>query len=146
MITPKTPKQTHADEVDARELVNLRDGGVCVKCGRVDPLFGVNFDHRKNRSQGGLWSASNGQLMCGSGTVGCHGWATQHPAEAVAEGWAVPSWADPLVWPARRWLKSSFGTVRLAWVLYRNTPGPDGQLWDEISDGEAVRRMEGTVR
>lgn len=140
MISPKASKQTRADEIAARELVNLRDGGVCVKCLRTHPVFGVNFDHRKNRSQGGDWSPSNGQLLCGSGTTGCHGFVTSHPAEAIEEGWAVPGWADPLVWPARRWRKGWGGIVGLRWFLYDNQGGVH---W--ITDEEAMRRMNGTV-
>ena len=130
-IAQRPPKQTRADEINARELVNLRDRGVCVSCGTVHPLFGVNFDHRKNRSQGGIWSASNGQLLCGSGTVGCHGYMTQHPAEAIREGWAVPSYANPAEWPARRMVHG-----HLIWVLY-----DDGGGWVEISEAEAKERM-----
>jgi len=135
MILPKKPKQTKADETDARELVNLRDNGVCVKCLRIDPFFGVNFDHRVNRSQGGEWSASNGQLMCGSGTTRCHGWATGNPQEAIAEGYAAPGYAEPSEWPARRWLKSAFG-LRLAWVLYDDQGGVT-----EITESDRLERM-----
>jgi len=137
VIAPKPPKQTAADERRARALVKRRDGGLCVKCRRVHPLHGVNWDHRKNKGQGGLWAASNGQLLCGSGTTGCHGWKTQNPAQAAAEGWAVPAWADPLTYPARRWLPSGLGTVRLAWVLLR-----DDGTFDEITEEDALRRIE----
>jgi hypothetical protein len=133
MIGPKVEKQTAADERVARERVQGRDEGRCVKCRRYGP---ANWDHRKNASQGGLWAASNGQLMCGSGTTGCHGWKTSNPAEAVAEGWAVPGWADPLVWPARRWVNSSIGTLTLVWVLYRDDGG-----FKRITDAEAAKRM-----
>lgn len=143
MIRPKyedARRLSRADENDARDLVNLRDGGVCVKCGRVDPFFGVNFDHRVNRSQGGDWRASNGQLLCGSGTTGCHGWVTTEPGKAIADGWACPGYADPAEWPARRYIWSRWGTVALSWVLYA-----DDGTWREISDEEARKRMEGTV-
>lgn len=145
MIRPKyeSPKpakrsKSRADEIEAREYVNLRDAGVCVRCRRVHPLFGVNFDHRKNKGQGGPWSASNGQLLCGSGTTGCHGWKTDHPTDAVTEGWAVPGWdrADPLKWPARRWLRTDLGTLRLAWVIY-----DDFGSWTEITHGYAFVLM-----
>lgn len=137
MIAPKPSKQTAADERRARAIVTERDSGVCVKCHLVHPLHGVNFDHRKNKGQGGLWAASNGQLLCGSGTTGCHGWKTQNPAQAAAEGWAVPAWADPLTYPARRWVsRPGRWTQSLAWVLYRD----DGQ-WEEITAENAERRI-----
>jgi hypothetical protein len=96
-----------AAEIDAREIVGYWDeGGVCMKCRRVDPSYGANWDHRKNRSQGGAWEPTNGQLLCGFGTTGYHGWKTSHPEEALCEGYAVPSWADPTEYPARRWIWS----------------------------------------
>lgn len=136
MIAPRAPKQTAADERRARAIVTERDGGACVKCHRAHPVHGVNWDHRKNRGQGGLWAASNGQLLCGSGTTGCHGWKTQNPAAAAAEGWAVPAWADPLTYPARRYVEGLYGILRLQWVLYRD----DGQ-WEEITVENAERRI-----
>src|SRR5690606_39263311 len=113
---------------------------VCVRCRRSHPLFGVNFDHRKNRSQGGLWSASNGQLMCGSGTVGCHGHVTQNPAEALREGWSVPSWADPASWPAARWFRGEHGIFTRGFVLY-----DDEGRFREITADEAARITDGMV-
>ena len=141
MIRPKysqPPKPSKADEADSYELVTLRDGGVCVKCLRGHTVYGVNRDHRKNRSAGGLTVLSNLQLLCGTGTTGCHGWVTEHPTDAVAEGWAVPGWptADPRLWPARRWVRAPHGTRRLAWVTY----GDDGGV-TEITEEEARERM-----
>jgi hypothetical protein len=139
MIGPKVHKwSSRADESTGREIVMLRDKGVCVRCRRVDPVFGVNHDHRKNRSQGGDWAPSNGQLMCGSGTTGCHGFVTSHPKAALAEGYAVPSWGDPAEWPARRWIKTDNGTVREGWVLY-----DDDGTYEEITEAEAMERMQG---
>lgn len=142
MIGPKPPKLTRAElaraEREARALVTGRDGGVCVKCLRVDPVFGVSWDHRQNRSQLGKWRASNGQLLCGTGTTGCHGWKTTNPAEALDEGYTVPSYADPAEWPARRWFATPFGTVRLGWCLYDDA----GQV-TEIDELDAIERMWG---
>lgn len=138
MILPKTPKPSKADERDAYELATLRDDNTCQRCRRnCGP---VARDHRQNRQPGNTILVN---LQCLG--LQCHIWKTEHPKEALAEGWAVPSWADPHEWPARRWLKSSLGTLRLGWVLYRDTPDADGRLWDEITVEEAVRRMEGRV-
>ena len=141
MIGPKyerPAKQTAKDERVAREVVGRRDGGVCVKCRRVHPIGGVSWDHRKNRSQGGLWLPSHGQLLCGTGTTGCHGWRTSRVEEAVAAGYAVPGWprADPREWPARRWVNTPRGFVREAWVVY-----DDEGDWKEISEQDARERM-----
>ena len=46
----------------------------------------------------------------------------------------------PSEWPARRWLPTGYGTVRLAWVLYLDAPD-QGVWWVEISDAEASKRM-----
>ena len=136
MIAPKTPKPTPAEERDAYELVTLRDAHTCQRCRRNCGPF--NRDHRKNRSQGGQTRPSNLQGLGGTGCTGCHGWKTSHPAEAIAEGWAVPSWGDPAKWPARRWIGTELGTVRLAWVLYDDAGG-----WLEVTDAEAMERMKG---
>lgn len=135
MITPKVQRPTRADEADAYELATIRDRDTCQRCrARCGPS---NRDHRKNRSQGGWTVASNLQILGGTGTTGCNGWATSHPALAVAEGWACPSWAEPAEWPARRAVDGA-----LVWVLYDDAGGIR-----VITDAEADRRMnaDGTV-
>lgn len=124
VIGPKEPKQTSADERWARAAVKERDQGMCVRCGRP----GGNFDHRVNRSQGGRWAASNGQTLCGSGTTGCHGWVTNHPASAIQDGFAVPGYAHPEVWPAYR--------IHVGWVVYFDDP-VDGAWWRQITESTA---------
>lgn len=84
------------NEREARRIVRLRSGGVCEVCGGERA---TNFQHRKNRSQGGLWLASNGLDVCGSGTWGCHGRIHARPQEAYRNGWSVKSWADPALVP-----------------------------------------------
>lgn len=134
-IGQKIAKPTRAQESRAYLLTTERDGGCCVKCGRAGVM---SRDHRLNRSQGGLTTTANLQLLCGTGTTGCHGWFTSHPAEAVREGWGVPMWADPHEYPARRWLSTGVGTLRLGWVLYDHLGG-----WEEIDEAEAARRRRG---
>jgi hypothetical protein len=136
MIQPKVAKPSKVDEARAYDQATFRDLGVCVRCRRVDPVWGVNRDHRKGRGVGGLTVVENLQLLCGSGTTGCHGWRTSRQADAIAEGYAVPGYADPAEWPARRWVATGIGTVRHIWVLYRH----DG-TWDEITEQDALRRM-----
>jgi len=83
-----------------RDPVFERDGGRCalqiagVCLGRAG-----NADHRVNRSQGGHGRPSNKIAECGSGTTGCHGWKTHHPAEAGDLGWYLPAGADTLAEP-----------------------------------------------
>jgi hypothetical protein len=137
VIAPKIPKPTRAEEHDAYELATLRDRGYCVRCRRIDPVWGVNRDHRKGRGVGGRTVVENLQLLCGSGTTGCHGWKTQKPEEALEQGYTVPEWADPLEFPAARWFPE-YGVLRLGWALYTHR----GQVV-EIPEAEALARMEG---
>jgi len=91
IVKTKRAKVTAAER-NARKVVRARSGGICEICGHA---AATNFGHRKNRSQGGQWSASNGLDLCGSGSTGCHGHATVNPALARERGWAVLSTQDP---------------------------------------------------
>lgn len=141
MIGPQTPRQSRTEERDAYDVVTLRDKGTCQRCRRPGRL--VERDHRQNRD-GRNTVPSNLQLLCGplSPGGGCHLWKTEHPREAVAEGWAVPrhTLLTPAEWPARRWLSTETGTLSLRWVLYDDVGG-----WEPISDVEAARIMEGVA-
>lgn len=142
-IRPKyeaQPNPTRSEETTAYELVTLRDLDTCQRCRRNCGWGVTSRDHRKDRSVGGLTVVSNLQVLGGTGTTGCHGWKCAHPRDAVFEGWAVPSWADPHEWPARRWVSDEFGRLRLAWVLYDDLGG-----FREISEREARERMEGVA-
>ncbi|MCI2959528.1 HNH endonuclease [Agromyces atrinae] len=131
MIAPKVPKPTAADERDAYELVTLRDDNTCQRCRRgCGPIA---RDHRQNR-QSGNTVVSNLQCL----GLECHIWKTEHPRDALREGFAVPRYAVPSEWPARRWVRTDLGTLRRAWVLY----GDAGEI-AEISETEAYDRMEG---
>jgi hypothetical protein len=129
VIGPKLVKPSKADESTAYEIATLRDLDTCQRCRRnCGP---VARDHRQNRMVGNT-VASNLQCL----GLDCHIWKTEHPADALTEGWAVPRYADPAEWPARRWLPTEYGTLRLAWVLY----GDDGRV-TEINEREAMERM-----
>ncbi|MEO5920472.1 MAG: HNH endonuclease signature motif containing protein [Pseudolysinimonas sp.] len=121
MIEPKTQKPTPTEEREAYALATKRDGDICQRCLRY--CGPTNRDHRKPRGQGGLTTAGNLQCLGGSGTTGCHGWRTENPADALAQGWSVPSFADPLSWPAARWFPTPWNTLRLGWVLYDDLGG-----------------------
>lgn len=124
-------RQSRSEIARVRLLVWQRDGGACVRCGRQDEA--LSWDHRQNRSQGGMWAASNGQLLCGTGTTGCHGWKTENPQEARTSGFAVPGWARPWEWPAYR--QTALGG---RWCLY----GDDGLVMF-ITEREAAYTMGG---
>lgn len=132
-ILPKTQKPTPREERDAYKIATDRDRNICQRCLR--DCGPIARDHRQNRQPGNT-TAANLQLL----GLRCHQWKTEHPREAIREGWAVPSYADPLVWPARRWRFTALGPVRLGWCLYDNQGGVH---W--ITDEEAMRRMNGLV-
>ena len=141
MIGPKVPAPSPREERLAYELVELRDEGVCQKCRRGLP---INRHHRKDRSLGGLTVVENLMLLCGSGVTGCHGYVTSHPDDACREGWAVPGWAVPADYPARRWIRTTVGTMRLAQVLLLPADRwADGPGWVEVGLMEAATRRAG---
>ena len=82
-----------------RALVFARDHGRCARCG-IDltaGTVGYNDHHRQGRGMGGRQgeareranSPANRLTLCGSGTTLCHGWVTEHPAEAERDGMVV---------------------------------------------------------
>ncbi|KAA9110161.1 hypothetical protein [Microbacterium rhizomatis] len=90
---------------DVVELIWDRDQGRCVDCGvqlrrerRAEAFDGWSVQHREARGTGGgkrgrrpwLVLASNGGLMCGTGTTGCHGdTETKRRGRAYALGFAI---------------------------------------------------------
>lgn len=83
---------------ERNEKIDRREGQSCARCGRGIWENGSRH-HRKFKSRGGGDEVSNGVLLCGSGTTGCHGWAHRYPREARAAGFAVNSWEDPALVP-----------------------------------------------
>lgn len=91
------------NERNARKLVYARSNNVCERCGR---RRASEAHHRKNRSQGGQWTPANLLHLC---TL-CHRDVTISPRIAYEQGWAVPSYADPIATPV--WL-AGWGFVLL---------------------------------
>lgn len=99
------------NETTCRRIVRQRSNGGCeVRVPGVCLGRAGNFQHRKNRSQGGRWTPSNGLDVCGSGTTGCHGYIHAHPKESYRKGWSVRSWDDPAATPFEH---PDFGPVLL---------------------------------
>jgi hypothetical protein len=132
VIVPKRPKLTERQEKEAYAAVTLRDQGRCVRCGATGP---VERDHRQNRDPYNT-VVSNLQLLGGPFGCGCHLFKTEHPAAAVLEGFAVPRWARPEVWPAWRYDVGG-------WVIYLDAPDEDGKWWQEIKQSTADLLMRG---
>lgn len=104
---------------NATHALWARSGGRCERCDRaLGGGIGVSRHHRMRRRDGGD-RLSNLLLLCGSGTTGCHGWVTEHPDEAYANGWSVRALAttDPAEVPVRingrLWVLDDHGVKRL---------------------------------
>jgi hypothetical protein len=133
VIGPKEGRPTASEERRAYGIATERDDLTCQMCLRW--CGAPQMDHRQNR-QSGNTVASNLQTL----GVACHLEKTEHPAWAVAEGWAVPRYADPREWPARRYFRTPLNTVRKGWALLDDVGGVH-----EISEDEARKRMEGVL-
>jgi len=122
-----------------RAQVLERAGGKCEGCGRYRD---VELHHRQYKSRGGKGTVENALALCGWGNhTGCHGIA--HSADGEWRGWSIRSGFDPALWPARRWLDTGFGTLRLGWVIYFDALDEDGAWWRVLTDEEAAELMEG---
>ena len=95
-VKPLRKAQRDTGPNDAtRELVKGRDSHSCVRCGRTVTGQPYSVHHRKRRSQGGRNDPENLILLCGTGTLGCHGWVHRNIVEAQASGWLVKGAEDP---------------------------------------------------
>lgn len=99
---PRRPRQQ--GEQKARRLLVARSKGLCEGCA-AEPA--TDWAHRKARSQGGPWCASNG-LNLGRR---CHSWSHSNPVAARERGWIVRSTDDPALLPVEH--------AWLGWVLLR---------------------------
>jgi hypothetical protein len=81
------PGDVGSAESATREIVTERSMGRCEKCGNP----GAQMHHRKNRSQGGLWSPSNIIFLC----VEDHNWVGNNPVEAAVVGLHLLPEDDP---------------------------------------------------
>lgn len=126
MIGPKTPKPTPAEERRAYAAATERDENRCVRCGWVG---NCQRDHRQNRQPGNT-VLENLQLLCGprGDYAGCHVWKTENPTAAVLEGFAVPSYARPALWPGWR--------ISIGWVQYLDAP-VGGEWWRPLAESTA---------
>lgn len=114
------PKATRAVETAARKIVWVRDGHTCQLCGRslVDTPHSTH--HRINRGTGGSALLERPSILiraCGTGTTLCHGWITEHPAEAKRLGWILPK-NNPDIDPPSEPISTIHG-----WVLLDDNGG-----------------------
>lgn len=103
-------KAEEVSEKKCRELVRARANDQCEVCGIGESSSARHsVHHRRKRSAGGPWSASNCILVCGHGTAGCHGRIEGNPKWAMEKGLWVSRYADEFAVPVELW----YGTVLL---------------------------------
>lgn len=79
---------------DLRELVAIRDGHYCARCGRSITNYPHSVHHRFARGMGGsrdprVNDPRNLIRVCGTGTTGCHGHIHSRPTQSREHGWIV---------------------------------------------------------
>lgn len=98
---PQPPLRLTGSALETRNrMIDRRELQCCARCGVVIWVGGSRH-HRKYRSRRGGDEVSNGLLLCGSGTTGCHGWAHANPIAARQTGFAVGADEDPLLVPVQ---------------------------------------------
>lgn len=93
------PKVDKGSQSLGRTLVYARSGGACEAallgwCG----IRAAEWHHRKARSLGGRWDASNGMHLCRY----CHAWITENPAGAAERGWYLTARQESSAVPVKR--------------------------------------------
>lgn len=108
----KPKKVDKGSQSEGRTLVYARSGRVCeIQVEDVCTGRASQWHHRKDRTQGGTWHASNGLDVCPP----CHRFVTEDRGDATkGPGWAVEPWRDPLAVPVLRrglwvWLDNDGG-------------------------------------
>jgi len=105
-VTPAHPKPAPRLQLTGLALrrrnkaIDKREQQRCAKCG-VIIWSGGSRHHRKFKSRGGGDEVSNGILLCGSGTTGCHGWVHFNPVSAAMLGLVVGSEQDARLIPVQ---------------------------------------------
>jgi hypothetical protein len=136
-----------------RLAVLRRDGGQCVRCGRVvadpdsgAPLAEYSLQHRKPRGMGGsrdpqINSATNLIVLDGDGVTGCHGWVEANREDARLMGWLVPQWRNPAEVPVRHHGHGWAWARPNAWV-----PLTTAELWLQagqwLADALRINQIE----
>lgn len=122
VFKPEPPLRFHGKALLHRNaLIDQREKQRCARCG-VIIWSGASRHHRKYKSRRGGDEVSNGILLCGSGTTGCHGWAHANPRSARMAGFAVESHEDPRQVPVQHAL---YGRVWLDDMGNVSTTPPD---------------------
>lgn len=112
-MKPWRPTKT-TEETLGRKIVSERADEHCERCGLQSDA--LEWHHRRNRSQGGLWDPANGMAL----DRACHHFVTVNPEASDKPGWTVLNGEDPRTKPV---------LYRGRWVLLDNDgrvfPSPD---------------------
>ena len=82
-----------------RELVAVRDGHWCARCGRSITNVPASVHHRRARGMGGTLDPRSNDprnlvRLCGTGTTGCHGWIESNRLRAIEQGWLIRAYHE----------------------------------------------------
>jgi hypothetical protein len=95
----KPAKVDKGSQARGRSLVYARSDGRCeAAIAGWCSLVATDWHHRKARSLGGRWDASNGMHLCRA----CHAWITENPLGAAQRGWYLTHREDPSAVPVKR--------------------------------------------
>ena len=92
------PRKSQTIPAKLRDAVYKRAGGQCDCCGQWISPEAFDCHHRQLRSRGGKNTTENLVALRHE----CHMWFHEHPRQATERGFMVPSWADPVDTPVRR--------------------------------------------
>lgn len=87
-VSKKKAKKNREQGKSKAILMRRHDGECQLKIPGICQWFASDFAHTKGQAQGGGHTTADGKPACRM----CHTYATEHPAEAYAKGWAVKSW------------------------------------------------------
>jgi hypothetical protein len=82
-------KQIRAKKINLRKALRVRMLDSMPLCERCQLAFATDLHEIKTRARGGsILDEQNIAVLCRI----CHTWITEHPAQALAEGWLKNSW------------------------------------------------------
>ena len=88
-VSPKRAKENRERNKMLAEKYGADWRSGLIICTRCHNEPGTQPHELKKRSHGGsITDPDNVWLLCS----GCHNWTENEPAEAIEEGWVIPSW------------------------------------------------------
>lgn len=134
-----------------RIAVLARAGDRCELCNQY---CSANIHHRRPRGMGGSRSswmntAENLLALCGSGTMGCHGYVESNRSRAYESGWLLRSgmfpWETPFVDLSGLWWLLDGNLKRPITLPFQN-PGSGELTGSEVGSSRPSEEREGDDR